>query len=209
MKKIILLILTLSFSQTFAQVELSTGMGINYSANSSLKNYLNANFNAGNSVLSTFSAQVEFFGEGVYSVSYNFQLGIDYGLSVYSYNNTSSINYELSYNVHKPSIVAYYVIPGKGYKFKFGGGVGLRLVNLDERIFSTVNYSGTGFGFLARAEGHTSLGGNLYAMLAADMRYDLINNLSSENKLFSDNSGGEVNLNTFSVGVKIGISYHF
>ena len=209
MKKIILLILTLSFSQTFAQVELSTGMGINYSANSSLKNYLNANFNAGNSVLSTFSAQVEFFGEGVYSVSDNFQLGIDYGLSVYSYNNTSSINYELSYTVHKPSVVAYYVIQGKGYKFKFGGGVGLRIVNLDEKIFSTVNYSGTGFGFLARAEGHTSLGGNLYAMLAADMRYDLINNLSSENKRFGDNSGGEVNLNTFSVGVKIGISYFF
>ena len=209
MKKIILIILALSFSQTFAQIELSTGMGINYSANSSLKNYLNANFNAGNSVLSTFSAQVEFFGEGVYSVSDNFQLGIDYGLSVYSYNNTSSINYELSYNVHKPSVVAYYVIPGKGYKFKFGGGVGLRIVNLDERIFSTVNYSGTGFGFLARAEGHTSLGGNLYAMLAADMRYDLINNLSSENKRFGDNSGGEVNLNTFSVGVKIGISYFF
>jgi len=209
MKKIILLILTLSFSQTFAQIELSTGMGINYSANSSLKNYLNANFNAGNSVLSTFSAQVEFFGEGVYSVSDNFQLGIDYGLSVYSYNNTSSINYELSYTVHKPSVVAYYVIQGKGYKFKFGGGVGLRIVNLDEKIFSTVNYSGTGFGFLARAEGHTSLGGNLYAMLAADMRYDLINNLSSENKRFGDNSGGEVNLNTFSVGVKIGISYFF
>lgn len=209
MKKIILLIFAISFSQTFAQIEFSAGMGINYSANSSLKNYLNANFNAGNSELSTFSAQVEFYGEGVYTVSDNFQLGIDYGLAVYSYDNVSSVNYELSYSVHKPSIVAYYVIPGKGYKFRFGGGVGLRIVSLDERIFSTVNYSGTGFGFLMRAEGHTSLGGNLYAMIAADIRYDLLTNISSGNIQFSDNSGANVNLNTFSLGVKIGISYFF
>ena len=224
MKKIILLLTVISFSQVFSQIEISTGMGVNYAANPSIKDYINSNFDSGKGLLKTFSTQVEFYGEGVYSISKHFELGIDYGMSIYSFTNTTNINYELSYTVYKPSLVAYYVIPGKGYKFRFGGGMGLRMVSLDEKIWTTVNYSGNGFGFLARAEGHTSLGGNFYAMIAADMRYDIISKVSNgtsvltsnKNRIFAGNSqsdfdsvGTKVNINTFSVGIKLGISYFF
>ncbi len=209
MKKIVLLLFVLSFSQVFAQIKFSGGMGVNYAANSSIKDYINSNFNFGNSELKTFSAQIEFYGEGVYALSKHYEVGVDYGMSIYSFSNVLSFNYNLSYTVHKPSIVAYYVIPGKGYEFRLGGGVGLRFVSLEEKIFTTINYSGTGFGFLARAEGHTSLGGNLYAMIAGDIRYDIVSDVKNGNVSLSGNQGTKVNINTFSIGIKLGLSYFF
>ncbi len=105
MKKIILLLVVISFSQASAQIEISAGMGVNYAANPSIKDYINSNFDSGKSLLKTFSTQVEFYGEGVYSISKHFELGIDYGMSIYSFTNTTNINYELSYTVYKPSLV--------------------------------------------------------------------------------------------------------
>jgi len=217
MKKIVVVFILLAVSQSYSQIEISTGMGIDITATPSLKNYLNSNFNFGNSQLKTFSTQVEFYGEGVYSVTDKIQVGIDYGVSLFTYNNIAAFNYELSYTIHKPSIVTYYVVSGKGYKFKFGGGGGIRFVNLDERILSKINYSGTGFGFLARAEGHTIIGSGFYAMIAADLRYDFINGVESNDNflnrdkaiILGSDSNSKVNLNSFTVGVKLGISYFF
>ncbi len=76
----------------------------------------------------------------------------------------------------------------------------------------------------AVAEGHTSLGGNFYAMIAADIRYDIVSEVSNgssvltsnKNLIFSGNegpnfgdAGNKVNINTFSVGIKLGVSYFF
>ncbi|MCH6574791.1 MAG: hypothetical protein IH795_06245 [Bacteroidetes bacterium] len=118
---------------------------------------------------------------------------------------------ELSFGNLMPSLMGYYVLRGDGYNFKFGGGVGVRFVSVDEtRNINTakINYTSTGYGFVARVEGNTLLGSSIYANIGADIRYDvngepenngtpLHNNLQNEN----------VNFNAFSIGVRLGITY--
>lgn len=207
MKKIILAVLMFS-SLVYSQVDISGGMGINFVSSPSLKDYINGNYNQGGEKLNAFSSSVEFFGEITYSISPSFELGIDYALSIYSYNSSTGNSglYEIDYTLQKPSIVAYYVIPGEGYKFKFGGGAGIRMIDLDEQIIIEQNYTSTGFGFLARAEGHTKLGGNVYAYVGTDLRYDLPGKPENENGKLAENSSYDVNLNTFSWGIKLGVS---
>lgn len=207
MKKIITLALLLFFvSNSYSQVDVSVGMGINYASAPSLKDYINANFLGD---LGTFSSSVEFNGELLYSLSPSFQLGVEYAMSIFSFSNRSGFNYDLNYNLHKPSLMAYYVLPGEGYKIKFGGGVGPRVASVEEDIYQPINYSAFGFGFVIRGEGHTGLGGNFYAMIAADMRYDLPGKPESDNDSPSGIETKDVDVNILSFGVKLGISYFF
>ncbi|OGU58803.1 MAG: hypothetical protein A2V66_01705 [Ignavibacteria bacterium RBG_13_36_8] len=212
MKKILFLITLLLFSSsTYAQFDFAGGMGISFVNNSSLRDYLQINFPSG-SKLSTFNSSVEFFIEGDYSVTTSFQLGLEYAYQIYSYTASFSGTYvyDISYGHHKPSVLAYYVISGNGYKFKFGGGAGLRIISLDEKIMNTVNYSTSGFGVLLKAQGHTLLGGNFYANIGVDLRYDLPGEPKNGSNYIVDNSINQnVNINSLSFGIKLGISYFF
>ncbi|MCH7771688.1 MAG: hypothetical protein IIA49_11850 [Bacteroidetes bacterium] len=73
------------------------------------------------------------------------------------------------------------------------------------------NYSSVGFGTILRIEGNTLLGGNVYANIGADIRYDV--NGEPENALGkklvyrSQNENEIVNFNTLSIGVRLGITY--
>ncbi|MBZ0180567.1 MAG: hypothetical protein K8F36_14880 [Melioribacteraceae bacterium] len=207
MKKIIFAVL-ISVSIIYSQVDISGGMGINFVSSPSLKDYINGNYNQGGEKLNAFSSSVEFFGEITYSLNSNFELGVDYGLSIFSYNSSSGNGgiYDLNYTMQKPTLVAYYVIPGEGYKFKFGGGAGIRMIDLDEKIIVEQNYSSTGYGFLARAEGHTKLGGDVYAYVGTDLRYDMPGKPENDNGKLAENSSYDVDLNTFSWGIKLGVS---
>ncbi len=212
MKKILFLITLLLFSSsTYAQFDFAGGMGISFVNNSSLRDYLQINFPSG-SKLSTFNSSVEFFIEGDYSVTTSFQLGLEYAYQIYSYTASFSGTYvyDISYGHHKPSVLAYYVISGNGYKFKFGGGAGLRIISLDEKIMNTVNYSTSRFGVLLKAQGHTLLGGNFYANIGVDLRYDLPGEPKNGSNYIVDNSINQnVNINSLSFGIKLGISYFF
>ena len=210
MKKYFLVIALLFSSTIWAQVDISTGMGISYFNAASLFDYINVNFSGGER-LQSFSSSVEFFLEGDYTITPEFQIGLEYAYSIYSYNKILGItNYDLSVNFHKPSILAYYVIPGKGYKFKFGGGVGYRIAEATERIGEEINYTSNGFGLLLRAQGLTTLGDNLYVLLGVDARYDF-NGEPSSNNMYIVNTidNSNVNLNLLSFGFKIGIAYIF
>lgn len=212
MKNLVKLFVVMMLAATVsAQVDVSAGMGINFINSSSLKDYVNANFQ-GTEKMNSFNTGVEFFAEADYTLSPSFQMGVEYAMEIFSYNSDFSgglANYDISYTHHKPSVLAYYVLPGEGYKFKFGGGVGLRYVSVDEEIFQTRNYSSTGFGLLLRAQGHTALGGNFYANIGADMRLDMPGEPENDGTPLGQNTGGDVNLNSFSVGVKLGVSYFF
>ena len=203
--------IALFVTSLYAQVDVSAGMGINFINSSSLKDYVNANFSGDNN-MSTFNTGVEFFAEADYTVSPNFQLGVEYAMELFSYNSNFTLglgNYDISYTYHKPSLLAYYVLPGEGYKFKFGGGFGLRYVSVDEEIFRTTNYTSTGVGFLLRAQGHTALGGSFYANIGADARLDLPGEPENDGAPIGQTTGEAVDLNSFSVGIKLGVSYFF
>ncbi|NOX18035.1 MAG: hypothetical protein GXO87_07115 [Chlorobi bacterium] len=209
MKKSVLFLTAFFFAAaSFAQVDVSAGMGINYASNSDLNDYINGNFAYGDK-LNSFSTNVEFYGELAYAMSPTFSLGVEYAMSIFSFNNQVAIIYDLTYNLHKPSLVAYYVISGKGYKFKFGGGVGPRFANVVETIHEDKSYSSAGYGFLLRGEGHTGLGGNFYAMVAADMRYDVPGKpKEGDNFLGGDRYGG-IEVSQIAFGIKLGVTYTF
>jgi long-subunit fatty acid transport protein len=210
MKKFLGTLFLIIFStQAFAQIDASAGMGISFLNNSSLKDYINANYAFDENELSTFYSAVDFYGEVDYTVNENFQLGIEYVYQLYSYNSSipSIGQYDLTYNHHKPSLLAYYVIPGKGYKFRFGGGLGFRLVDITEDINQPDDFEAAGFGALLKAQGNTQLSEHFYALVGADLRYDIAGEpegSETSNKLLEG-----VSFNSISFGVQLGISYFF
>ncbi len=196
-------------SNLSAQVDVATGMGISFVTNSSLNQYLENNW--ASEEVNAFNSSAEFFLELNYSISPSFQLGIEDVYTLYSFNNSVGfMNYELEYGQHKPSLLAYYVMSGEGYKFKFGGGAGIRIVDLSEKKIITENYSTIGFGFLFRAQAHTRLGGNFYANVGTTMRFDFPGEPSNgDSKIYDGVSNSYVNLTSFSVSVDLGVSYFF
>lgn len=213
MKKLFALILICTSIIINAQVDITGGMGIAFVNNSSLKDYINSSFPS-EKELGTFNSSFDLSLEADYTISENFEMGIEYVYNIFSYT-TSTFGglgvYDISYKHHKPSVLAYYVLPGAGYKFKLGGGIGYRMVDLDEKIFQPVNYTASGFGFLLRAQGLTTLGGNFYANLGGTFRYDLPGELSASNSIDSgysmENFG--VNINSIVFSVNIGVTYSF
>lgn len=213
MKKITLFFLLIIVSDfSLAQVELKGTMGINFLSVPSLQDYIN--FSHPDDQLGSFNSSIIFALEGGYFLSPNFLISLDLAYQLFSYTNVSTFGkYELVYTSIPISVLGYYVLGGDGYNVKFGAGVGPRFVNAQESLpgFGTTDtYSSTGFGIILRVDGNTMLGGGFYANIGADLRYDL--NGEPENngeKLTNSVYNQNVNLDTFALGVKLGISYLF
>ncbi|MCL6493220.1 MAG: hypothetical protein K6T54_00425 [Ignavibacterium sp.] len=210
-----LIVLLCQISISAQQNQLRVSMGIDFINTPSLIDYINqSNFASDGSQLPTFNTAVNFSGEYGKLLNENFQLSIELAYLLYSYN-ASNINgrYDISYDLIMPSLLAFYVVSGKGYDFKFGGGAGIRFLSVDETLPASArsdNYTSTGFGAIIRAEGNTLLGGNVYANVITDIRYDIngepkgnLGNL--RNNVLNEN----VNFNSLSVGIKLGVSYFF
>lgn len=212
MKKLLFtFLIILSTVSLKAQYDITAGMGITFQSTPSIKDYIdNSNPGSGSDKLAEYSSAINFFGEVDYSLSPTFSLGIEYENKLFSYNGTNS--YDLSYTTHSPSILAYYVVEGAGYQFKFGGGAGYRIVSVDEKFGvlenTASNFTANGFGLLLKAQAHTLLGGDFYASVGGDIRYDLIGEATNGDQEFGSNVLDEkVNFNTLAFSVKLGISY--
>ena len=202
-------------AMVFPQISVRGGMGINFVSTPQLRDYLNVSqFAPYDNQVASFNTAVNFSGEVDFRAAQSYELGVEVA---YLYNSfTFSPNggrYMLSYGVIMPTIVNYYVIDGQGYNFKFGGGLGIRFASINELLPFNSNsnsYSSTGFGILLRALGNTSLGGNVYANITGDIRYD-INGTPKNNGNPIKNTvlGNNVNLNLLSVGLNLGITYIF
>jgi hypothetical protein len=162
--------------------------------------------------LGSFNSAIIFTIEGGHFLSPSFLVSIEGAYQLFSYTNVSTTGkYEMVYKLIPVTAMGYYVIRGEGYNLKFGGGIGPRFVTADESLpglGTTDSYNSIGAGIIIRCEGNTLLGGNFYANLGADLKYDL--NGEPENngeKLTNSVYGQNVNFNTFSLGVKLGISY--
>jgi len=211
MKKItVLFFLIITSGFSLAQIELKGTMGINFLSVPSMTDYIN--FSNPENQLGTFNSAIIFSLEGGDFLSPSFLLSLDGAYQLFSYTNVSTVGkYEMVFKLIPVTAMGYYVIRGDGYNLKFGGGIGPRFVNVEESLpglGTTDSYTSTGAGFIIRCEGNTLLGGNFYANLGADLRYDL--NGEPENngeKLTNSVYGQNVNFNTFSLGVKLGVSY--
>ena len=86
-KRLTLIIVLLISRQILGQVDVSAEMGLNYFAASSFNDYINGNFAGAENQLSTFQSSVEFIGEADYTWNERLQLGLEYALSIYSFNS--------------------------------------------------------------------------------------------------------------------------
>lgn len=216
MKKTILFILFMIFSEfSLAQIELKGTMGINFLSFPSVQDYINENYAPSGGELSTFNSAVVFTGEVGTFLSKSFELSIEVPYQIYSYTeNVGPGQYELAYNSILPSVMAYYVLLGSGYNIKFGGGAGVRFIDVTESKKwqgTEDTFTSVGFGGLLRAEANTALSENFYANLGFDLRYDVNGEPENSNgdTLVNNVKGENVNFDTFSLGVKLGISYLF
>jgi len=214
MKKILTVLLILNcFSVMKAQGELKAVMGINFFSTPSMQDYINQlSFVSFDNQVDSFNSSVIFAGEGGLFLNENIEMTVEVAYQIYSHTASSIFGqYDLIYNNLMPSILGYYVLGGNGYNFKFGGGIGIRFPVVDESLpatGSTISYTSTGYGVIARVEGNTLLGGNVYANIGADIRYDVNGEPENNGEPLNNSSQNEnVNFNTFSIGVSLGISY--
>lgn len=200
---------------SLAQIELKGTMGINFLSFPSVQDYINENYAPSGGELSTFNSAVIFTGEVGTFLSKSFELSIEVPYQIYSYTeNVGPGQYELAYNSILPSVMAYYVLLGSGYNIKFGGGAGVRFFDVTESKKwqgTEDTFTSVGFGGLLRAEANTALSENFYANLGFDLRYDVNGEPENSNgdTLVNNVKGENVNFDTFSLGVKLGISYLF
>ena len=203
MKKYIFYYLLIFSSSAFSQFDLSGGMGLYFFSAPDLRDYINVNF-ATTEELKSFNTSADFFGELGYNINDNYQISAEYTNNIFSYNSNFPVGrYDLQINQHKPSIIAYYTVTGVGYKLKIGGGFGLRIAQVSEELYgSVVEYSTSGFGGLLKAQGDTKLGGDFYALIAGEVRYDFPGEINTLNE-------GKFNLDSFGIALKLGIVYYF
>jgi hypothetical protein len=215
MKKNILILSIIIFTKlSFAQIELKGTMGINLVSVTSAQDYINQNYAPYDDELNTFNTAVIFTGEVGYFFNEKFEMSVDLPYQIFSYNTNieGAGQYDLYFDTFMPSVMAYYVLSGVGYNFKFGGGVGPRFSFVTEEKKwqgTSEEFTSTGFGGVLRIEGNTSLAENVYANIGADMRYDVNGEPENDNgnNLVNNVEGETVNFNSFSVGIKLGISY--
>jgi hypothetical protein len=193
-------------SISYSQYDLNAGMGLNFFSAPDLRDYVNSNFSS-TEEMASFNTSADFFIGFAYNLNESYQIGLEYNYNIYSFNSNSILGiYDLQINKHEPSLVGYYQIIGNGYKFKLGGGFGYRLGYADEKQPGTteiIDYSSTGFGLLAKAQGDTKLGGNFYALIAGEIRYDLHSDIETITPNVS------FNLNSFGVALKLGVVHYF
>jgi len=211
---ILLFFLIFGMNTSQAQYSMRASMGIDFANTPSLNDYINQNFPVIDNPVNDFNTAVNFSGEFGYSLTNTFQAGIElsYLLSSFTYSNELG-KFELDYNIISPSLLGYYVLNGSGYNFKFGGGFGIRFVNVDLSFPGTttiINFSNTGYGFILRTEGNTLLGGNFYANIGADLKYDINGSPKSGGaNLYNNSSRENVNLNSLAVAIRLGVAYIF
>lgn len=218
MKKIffllfVLLISNFSFSQEANEIRAS--MGIDFQSIPSVQDYINqSRFSPADNQVGDFSSAVNFSGAYGRMLSENYQLAAEIGYLIYSYTSTD-INgrYDLTFTSIMPSILNYFVVGGKGYNFKFGGGAGIRFITANELLPgrpSKTKHSSTGFGLIIRAEANTLLGGKVYAHIGADIRYDVNGEPKNDGEpLYNIIIKENVNFNSLSFGIRLGLSYIF
>lgn len=211
MKRIYILVILLS-SISYSQWNVSASMGLDFKSVSSFKDYINTNFSRGGEQIASFKSAVSFTSEFDYFFSNSFASGIEYSIQLDSYNTNYGLAgiYEISYTVHRPSLAVYYVIPGEGYQFKFGGGGGYRYAALKEKNISSNDYTASGFGLVAKAEGNTKLAKNFYALIGGNVRYDNLGDVANgSQKIINPSTNEALNLNSISFGIYLGVTLIF
>ena len=189
------------------------GMGISLAAAPATVDYLNTLVDASQRV-DEFATAVEFFGGAEFPVTDEWGGALEYSYLFKSYTLPTSFagTYTLFYNIHMPTAMVHYIIPGQGYFLKFGGGAGYHAGSITQTssFYGTdSSYTAHGLGVKLQAAGQTAFDEHLFAYIGGDMRWELLGAVKNADGKELRNRGEAASLSMFTVGLKFGLIYYF
>jgi hypothetical protein len=190
-----------------SKFDIAAGMGIKAITCMDVTDYLNS-FPVVDKE-NNFSTAAEFFISPELEISEGLGIKLEYSYLIKSFDKLiSSGKLALSYEIHSPTIMAQYLIKGEGYFLKFGGGLGYYFGILNQKYtYINDNYYSNGIGFKINADGHTTLGGNLFAIISVNIHGGFLGELKSKNDMPID-SRKKVTLGFLGAGLNFGLAYY-
>jgi hypothetical protein len=222
MKKIILFIFIVTSSlfgqQNFVtpdvsanKFDIAAGMGVKAISISDVINYINSfkPIERENNI----SIAPEFYISPEMQISENLGLKLEYSYLIRTFDETIATggSYSFTIAVNSPTVILHYLVKGNGYYFKLGGGLGYRFGSFSQKLISTdeLTYSSKGVGLKVDVAGHTTLGGNLYAVIGAGLSADFMSDLKDDNGNYLTNLNKKFSLGSVGAGLSFGLSYYF
>ncbi len=190
-------------------------MGISMSTAPSLVDYIRSDIPfANNDSVKSFGVGLEFFGALEYDISKIYSLKLDYSYFIKSLSyKYSYFTYDYFYSIHQPYLIGSYVTRGSTYKFKFGIGVGYHAAQLKKDIGagSDLVYNASGLGYRGEIVFMAQLSNKLGSYVSGFINGSSIGTLKDkdEKPLKNSNTGEEVNLSGFGIGLRLGLSFYF
>ena len=193
---------------------ISAGLGVTLIRTADIVDYVNG-VSASVNKVDDFGVAAEFFGSSELRLSAAWGVKFEYAYLLKSHNVTGAgyQDYIVSYGIHIPTLLLQYLIFGKGYIFKFGGGLGYHVANVtqDYASLGSLGYKSTGIGIKVEAEANTEFDEHLFGVITGDIRNDIMGEIkdSKGNPLVIPNTGKHATMNFLSLGLKFGMIYYF
>lgn len=189
------------------------GMGVHVVYEPSVVDYLNSISQSAAAVGGAATA-VEFFAGGEMPVSPSWAVKAEYALLFKSYTLDATIlgRTDLRYDVHAPTLMAQYVMPGNGYFIKFGAGGGYHwgTVQVTTSVYGQETvYSAHGIGGRVEAEGQTAFDEHLFGYISASAGFEAMGRATSDAGGALSTGDGSVRLNLMTAGIRFGLMYYF
>ena len=195
-------------------VDYSFGMGVTYSNNTSLVNFVNKDFpnfdpSSTTSNIKTMDVGVEFFGSAEFQLSQNWALRAEYSYFTKTISLPTGTFYSYGYNSHVPLLNLSYISRSDYIFFKFGVGGGYTYSTFTKSV-SNIDSKYNASGFIIKPEITASL--QLSKKVAGyisgftDLRFS--GDLKNDSGDLKTVSGETVNLNSQGVGLRLGLSIY-
>jgi hypothetical protein len=192
---------------------IDAGMGVSLVNTSPVADYINS-LTVTTARVEAFAAAAEFYGAFEVMVARDWNLKAEYAYLTKSFNMPEPYQPDVvfSYAVHVPTLSLHYVLPGRGYALKFGGGLGYLVGNFTEDYsYYATRYASHGVCIQLEGEGNTQFDEHLFGYIGLDARQAFMGDLKDDSgrTLINRSNGKNVSLSFFSVGVKFGLCYYF
>jgi len=156
--------------------------------------------------IKSFSLGIEFFSAIEMGVSKNFSMRLDYLYSMKSLSYYYIFRYEYFYSVHQPTINAFYLINGKHFQLKFGGGIGFQYAQLE--VNSSKTYKSWGGSLRGEIIYSAQLSNRLSSYISGFAFGHLTGGIKDRygTTLRSSRTGKDVDLSGFGIGARLGLT---
>ena len=193
-------------------IGIGAGLGVVTHSAPSLVDYINASsMPVAGQQLDEFSSAVELFIAPEIQISENWVLTLEYAalLKSYSIEGRGGIQSEFSYTVHMPSVLVQRLVPGEGYRLKFGGGLGYHKAEFEQRFpgfGSEDHFTARGVGVTLDATGHTQFDEIFFGSLGFQARWDFLGTLKRDDgsPVINRSDQSSPAMNFFSIGFRLG-----